>query len=191
MVSLTATQEEYLRENGILGDTRYDTPYPLDGTSRTAQRLVVIRDLKTVNGPPAKKAGLRHMQCLFEDMQLALYARAWEVLHPNDRVVGVGASEIGEDTTHYVELESDLEALDESLSLGEITRVFPNHFPTQLGEEGSMTPFRRWMLERITVAERAVESAAQGHINPTPGKHCQYCPIAHSCGASTEREGGL
>ena len=87
--------------------------------------------------------------------------------------------------------EHNLEALDESLSLGEITRVFPNHFPTQLGEEETTTPFRRWMLERILVAERAVGTAAQGHINPTPGKHCQYCPIAHSCAASTEREGGL
>ena len=191
VVSLTTAQRAFLTEKGILGDTSFDTPFPLDGTPRTAQRLVVIRDLKTVNGPPAKKAGLRHMQCLFEDLQLALYARAWEVLHPNDRVVGVGASEIGEYTTHYVELESDLEALDESLSLGEITRVFPNHFPTQLGEEGTTTPFRRWMLERILVAERAVGSAGQGHINPTPGKHCQYCPIAHSCAASTEREGGL
>lgn len=191
VVALTTTQQEALKEKGVLGEASHQTPFPLDGTSRTAQRLVVIRDLKTVNGPTSKKAGLRHMQCLFEDVQLALYARAWEVLHPNDRVVGVGASEIGEQTTHYVELDSDLEELDETLSLGDITRVFPHHFPIPFGDEGAMTPFRRWMYERLVVAQRAISSASQGHTNPTPGKHCQYCAIAQSCGASTEREGGM
>jgi hypothetical protein len=128
---------------------------------------------------------------LFEDLQLALYARAWEVLHPNDRVVGVGASEIGEFTTHYVELDTDLETLNESLDIGEITNVFPLHFPAHHADDTATTPFRRWMVERLAVAQRAVDTAARGQVNPTPGSHCDYCVIATSCGASTLNGGGV
>ena len=190
VLTLTETQETVLRDLGILGETSYDTPYPLDGTPRSAQRLVVIRDLKTVNGPAPKHIGLRHTRCLFEDLQLALYARAWELLHPNDRVVGVGASEIGESTVHYVELDSTLAPIDETLAIGELTRYFPLHFPAQDDQGRAMSSFRRWMVERLNVAQRAVNTAAAGHINPTPGTHCQYCSISTSCGAAVGSGGG-
>jgi hypothetical protein len=124
------------------------------------------------------------MRCLFEDLQLALYARAWELLHPNDRVVGVGATEVGEHTTHYVELDSDIGFLAEQLEIGEITQVFPQQFPAETQTNVPTTPFRRWMAERLSVAQRAVETARSGHVNPTPGKHCSYCSIAHSCAVS-------
>jgi hypothetical protein len=150
----------------------------------------VIRDLKTVNGPAPKNVGLRHTRCLFEDLQLALYARAWEMLHPNDRVVGVGASEIGESTVHYVELDSDLASIDESLAVGERTRYFPLHFPAFDAHGAPMSPFRRWMVERLNVAQRAVNTAAAGHVNPTPGAHCQYCSLSASCGAAVGSGGG-
>ena len=179
-----------LTEAGILGEEEHETPFPLDGSARTAQRLVVIRDLKTVAGPAPKTEGLRHMRCLFEDLQLALYARAWEVLHPNDRVIGVGASEIGENTVHYVELDSDLGAMDEDFSIGELTQVFPLHFPSESETGVAMSPFRRWMVERLKVAKRAVDAAAQGNVNPTPGAHCRYCMLAHSCAVSTASGGG-
>lgn len=184
VLALTAEQAARLTESGVLGPEAFETPYPLDGTPRTAQRLVVIRDLKSVTGPSPKYAGLRHTRCLFEDLQLALYARAWELLHPNDRVVGVGASEIGENTVHYVELDSALEALDETLLIGDITRYFPAHFPSTTSEGAPTTPFRRWMVERLLVAQRAVDAAASGHINPTPGAHCDYCSVANACGAA-------
>jgi hypothetical protein len=145
---------------------------------------VVIRDLKTVPGPNSDTAGLRHMRCLFEDLQLALYARAWELLHPNDRVVGVGATEVGEHTTHYVELDGDLGVLAEQLEIGEITQVFAQQFPAETQTGAPTSPFRRWMAERLSVAQRAVETARSGHVNPTPGKHCSYCSIAHSCAVS-------
>ncbi|RJU97167.1 MAG: hypothetical protein DWC10_05105 [Candidatus Poseidoniales archaeon] len=185
VLALNDSQRDRLIEQGVLGEASFDTPFPLDGTARAAQRLVVIRDLKTVPGPAPKYRGLRHMRCLFEDLQLALYARAWEVLHPNDRVVGVGASEIGEVSTHYVELDSDLKPLDASLSIGEITRVFEKNFPAQTADGEPMTPFRRWMAERLLVAQRAVDTAAAGVVNPTPGSHCKYCSLAHSCAVST------
>ena len=124
------------------------------------------------------------MRCLFEDLQLALYARAWEVLHPNDRVVGVGASEVGESTTHYVELDSDLAHVSEGLLVGDVTDVFSQHFPATTQTGATTTPFRRWMAERLIVAQRAVSTAAQGHVHPTPGAHCSYCTVAHSCDVS-------
>ena len=118
--------EVEIEERGVLGDDDHTTPYPLHGEGRSAKRLVVIRDLKTVAGPNKDSAGLRHMRCLFEDLQLALYARAWELLHPNDRVVGVGATEVGEFTTHYVELDSDLASVADDLEIGEI-RIHVGH----------------------------------------------------------------
>ena len=173
-----------LLEKGVLSDESYDAPFPLHGEPRGAQRLVVIRDLKTVAGPAEDNMGLRHMRCLFEDLQLALYARAWELLHPNDRVVGVGGSEVGEFTVHYVELDSDLLSVSEALEIGEITNVFSRHFPAETRTGASTTSFRRWMAERLAVAQRAVDTAAQGLVNPTPGAHCSYCSIAHSCAVS-------
>lgn len=186
-VDVVAMPDEYrslLEERGVLSDADHTEPYPLHGERRPAKRLVVIRDLKTVPGPTSDTAGLRHMRCLFEDLQLALYARAWELLHPNDRVVGVGATEVGEHTTHYVELDGDLGVLAEQLEIGEITQVFAQQFPAETQTGAPTSPFRRWMAERLSVAQRAVETARSGHVNPTPGKHCSYCSIAHSCAVS-------
>ena len=184
VVVLPDALRSMLVDQGVLGDADHETPFPLHDTPRPAQRLIVIRDLKTVRGPDSASAGLRHMRCLFEDLQLALYARAWELLHPNDRVIGVGASEVGESTTHYVELDSDLAALSEHLSIGELTQVFPQHFPASTPSGTTTTSFRRWMAERLTVAQRAVDTAHQGHVHPTPGAHCSYCAVAHSCDVS-------
>ena len=189
VLHLDKAQQTVLTEQGILGEESFDTPYPLDGTQRTAQRLVLIRDLKTVQGPAEEYRGLRHMRCLFEDLQLALYARAWELLHPNDRVVGVGASEIGELSTHYIELDSDLKSLDEALAIGEITRAFEKNFPAETADGTPTTAFRRWMSERLLVAQRAVDTATNGTVNPTPGSHCRYCALAHSCAVSTYNGG--
>ena len=177
-------QRKVLEEQGVLGEASFDTPYPLHGERRSAQRLVIIRDLKTVQGPNSKVAGLRHMRCLFEDLQLALYARAWERLHPNDRVVGVGGSEVGEFTTHYVELDSDLVSISEDLEAGELTDVFRLHFPAETQTGVATSPFRRWMAERLAVAQRVVNTAGEGYVNPTPGAHCSFCTIAHSCAVS-------
>lgn len=185
------SQQKGLEEAGVLGEQSYDSPYPLDGTPRTAQRLVIIRDLKTVYGPKPKTEGLRHARSLFEDLQLALYARAWEVLHPNDRVIGVGATEIGENTVHYVELDSDLLPLRAELEIGEITDYFPLQFPALNDENVHRTPLRTWLYERLIVAHRAVATAASGQVNPTPGKHCDYCSLSHSCAVSTYSGGGF
>ena len=96
---------------------------------------------------------------------------------------------MGESTVHYVELDGDLAHLGEHLHVGELTDVFAQHFPAETQHAVATTPFRRWMAERLTVAQRAVSAAQQGHVNPTPGKHCSYCTLAHSCDVS-EYSGG-
>ena len=71
---------------------------PLDidlGSEIPAKRLVIIRDLKTSDGSKDTGKDDKHRQLIFAEMQLALYARAWELLHPGDRVIGVGTSVIG------------------------------------------------------------------------------------------------
>ena len=186
---LPDTVRSALVESGVLSGDTYDTPYPLHGERRPAQRLVIIRDFKTVSGPKPENVGMRHMRCLFEDLQLALYARAWELRHPNDRVVGVGASEVGEYTKHHVELDEDLLPYTEFLEVGEVSDVFANHFPAETRTGKATTPFRRWMAERLAVAQRAVDTAAQGRVNPTPGRHCSYCALAHSCAVSDHTGG--
>ena len=117
----------------------------MDGTPYAAKRLVIIRDLKTVRGPAIKKRGLRHLRCLFEELQLALYARAWEITHPGDRVIGVGATEIGELTTHYVELDDDIASISEELQVGVTTRHLPLHFPSFEAKGQYRSSFRTWM----------------------------------------------
>ena len=39
-----------------------------------------------------------------QELQLALYARAWELQNPGDLVVGAGISILGPKTVHFVEL---------------------------------------------------------------------------------------
>ena len=80
------------------------------------QRLIIIRDMKTVNGPKVKCLA-RHRKAIFDELQLALYAKAWEAVHPNDRVIGVGITEVGEDTEYYVEIDPEYLELVDGLSM--------------------------------------------------------------------------
>ena len=50
----------------------------------------IIRDMKTVNGPKNKQRGERHRRAIFDELQLALYAKVLEEAYPDDRVIGVG-----------------------------------------------------------------------------------------------------
>lgn len=186
VVVLDQAQREALTALGILDEsTENTTPMPLDGSPYTAQRLVIVRDLKTVRGPQVKQRGLRHLRCLFEELQLALYARAWEVAHPGDRVIGVGATEIGEFTTHYVELDTDIDSIQDQLHVGLPTGHFPLHFLPLKDEGIYRSPFRTWMYERLKAAQRAVQAAQNGQVNPTPGTHCNYCVLRQSCSVSS------
>ena len=158
---------------------------PLDidlGSEIPAKRLVIIRDLKTSDGSKDTGKDDKHRQLIFAEMQLALYARAWELLHPGDRVIGVGTSVIGNNMKHWVEYDSEFTELLESNPVGDLTNLTHDHFrrPDESTPLRS-NPFRAWMRERLTTAIRVITRAKNGTIAPFPGSHCQYCNIKEAC----------
>ncbi len=167
---------------GLIGDAEEVLPLHFDGNGPPAKRLIIIRDLKTIEGPDPKKVGLRHAAGLFKEIQLALYARAWEVAHPGDRVIGVGISEVGDLTRHFVELDPTFAFIPKKEYFGERTLFSNNHY-RNLGERNtpSSNPFRAWMSSRLTTAIRARDARESGWNHPTPGKHCSYCSLANAC----------
>ncbi|MDA0715111.1 MAG: PD-(D/E)XK nuclease family protein [archaeon] len=184
LITFDEVLEDALVEIGFLNETEFTEPFPMDYSDgiRPAQRYVIIRDIKTVNGPKTNKVGERHFKGLMRELQLALYARAWEITHPNDRVVGVGISEVGEWSEHYVEIDGSAFPSNVSLAgIGRVTQILNKFYPISTLEERTMTPFRMWMKERIQTALRVLQTAAQGHVNPTPGSYCSYCPINNIC----------
>jgi hypothetical protein len=173
-------------QSGLLCDENEDMkPLTLDYDKPCgpAKRWIIIRDLKSLEGPKPGEAGDRHRRAIFDEIQLGVYARAWEILNPGDRVVGVGVSEVGEDTIHYVDIDSDLRDYLVELSIGEIFENCQIHH-RNLGEEDSpkSSAFRAWMSERIRTSARAVTAAENGMVNPTPSdKNCKYCLVKSSC----------
>ena len=108
--------------DGVLSETLVSEPMTLGpGPLPPANRLVVIRDLKTINGPKINEQGNRHRRGLFDEVQLALYARAWELSFPGDRVVGIGVTEIGESTVHYLEMDQSVSKYLHDAQIGERT----------------------------------------------------------------------
>ena len=146
------------------------------------KRWIIIRDLKNLDGPKKADKGDRHRRAIFDEVQLGLYAKSWEIAHPEDRVVGVGISEIGETTTHYVELDSSIKQYVEGLSIGEVTHYTSIHH-RPLGDEKfkSSNGFRSWMDERLRTSLRAIEHSMSGTAQPVPGKHCSYCSSRRMC----------
>jgi len=118
---------------------------------------------------------------MFDEVQLGLYARAWEQSHPGDRVVGVGVTEIGESTTHYVELDASILQYIGDSKLGERTTYAQTHHRKPGSYFSQQNGFRAWISERIRTAGRAIETARQGHVNATPGAHCSFCPVRQIC----------
>jgi len=147
-----------------------------------SNRLVFIRDLKSVDGTKDNGGDERHLKAIFNELQLALYARAWEIANPGDRVVGVGATQVGIDTHPFLEIDPEfIESCDE-LNVGFIDGHTHNHYrlPGDSVDETS-NPFRAWMRERITTAIRVIGNASAGNIHPEPSDSCKYCPITDSC----------
>ncbi len=145
-------------------------------------KLVIIRDIKSMDGPNDNGKDLRHMKGLFDEIQLALYARAWEVSNPGHRVIGVGVTQVGIDTQPWVEIDPEFVELLADSSVGIITQNLVNQY-RRPGEKtpALSNPFRAWMRERITTASRVIENAEAGKIP------CN-CPTIDSC-RSTKRGG--
>ena len=164
-----------------------DSVAPLDWNESSEwkpKRLILIRDIKSVDGPSKNKIGDRHRKALFDELQLGLYARCWEISHPGDLVIGVGISEVGTSTTHSIEVSPAFAELLEENGVGGITTYTDetHRFPTEDSEpEGD--PFRAWMYERLTTAFDVAEAANSGRVNATPEESvCTWCRVKEACG---------
>lgn len=151
-----------------------------------ASRLVIIRDLKSIEGPSSSASGKRHERALTEELQLALYARSWEIAHPGDRVVGAGITEVGEWTTHFVELDPEFLHLTEEMELGQITQHCSFLYRREDDEELRSNPFRAWMRNRLETALEVAQIAGQGRREPRPSKSCNWCPVKQACPSAQE-----
>ena len=120
-------------------------------------------NLKTINGPKHNDKGNRHRRGLFDEVQLALYARAWELCHPGDRVIGIGVTEIGESTTHYLEMDNSVAQYLADAELGERTYSSPqlHRFPDS--QSPSQNGFRALLAERLRTSSRAIMAALHTH----------------------------
>ena len=138
-------------------------------------KLVIIRDIKSMDGPKDDGKEARHLKGLFDEVQLALYARAWEIGNPGHRVIGIGVTQVGIDTHPWVELDPDFIDLLSESKVGIVTQSLVNQY-RRPGEStpAESNPFRAWMRERITTANRVIENAEAGKIP------CN-CPTIGTC----------
>ena len=158
---------------------------PLDFETKNppkSSRLIILRDIKSLDGTKDNGEKERHLKGIFHELQLALYARAWEVANPGDRVIGVGATQVGNQTQQYLEIDPEYLEQCSQLQVGIVGGDTHGHYrlPGDAQDETS-NPFRAWMRERITTAMRVIENAKSGNIHPEPSNLCKYCPIIDAC----------
>ena len=184
--------DEILGLNRFKDDNSTDV-IPLDlklDSPLKAKRLVIIRDLKTMEGAGDDGKGEKHKKSIFTDLQLALYARAWEVFNPGDRVIGVGITAVGKETIHRVEIDPQFSPHLTDYDIGEQTNHTHLHYQLP-GEDlpARSNPFRAWMRERLTTALRIEDYARSGNIPPNPSTACNHCPVANACPSSKAGDG--
>lgn len=158
-------------------------PLRLHGSEWKPRRLIAIRDLKTSE---SKTAENRHSDGLLQELQLALYSRAWEIAHPGDLVVAAGISLFSHETEHMVEVSS--KHLSDQVSIGTRTDI-ATHLYRFIDEPPSPDSdhFRAWLTHRLTVALRAARGAAEGRVHPTPSEGvCAYCSVSDACDVRME-----
>jgi hypothetical protein len=117
-------------------------------------------------------------------VQLATYALAWEAARPTEMVVGVGITEVGSTTTHFVEIDGQVAVMLADLSIGEQSKHLHQTHPASAPDGAPCSPFRRWLLERRMTLARAVQAAQRGHVVPTPSGACRYCGVRAACPAA-------
>ena len=169
------------------GEDGDETIAPLDWSEDSTwkpKRLILIRDLKSVDGPKPDRLGERHRKALFDELQLGLYARSWEIAHPGDLVIGVGISEVGSSTNHSLEVSPAFVDLLEENGVGDIT-TFTHETHRLPGEnaDASSDSFRAWMRERLTTAFDVADGANSGRVHATPEEYvCTWCKVKEACG---------
>ena len=148
------------------------------------RRLIIIRDLKTSESKSSKE---RHNMGLLEELQLAIYARAWEIAHPGDLVVGAGISLFSHNTTHNIEISKNFQHINQ-LDIGIPTIITEDlyRFPDENDKPGS-DQFRAWLTHRLSVSLGVANNAALGKVHPTPSKNvCKYCSVKQICDVKME-----
>ena len=161
-------------------------PLKLIDSDWKPRRLIIIRDLKTSESTLPKK---RHNIGLLEELQLAIYARAWEIAHPGDLVVGVGISLFSHNTTHNLEISNSFQHINQ-LDIGVISRITEDlyRFPNE-NNNPSSDQFRAWLTHRLSVSLGVANNATLGKVHPTPSKKvCSYCPVKQICDVKMEDE---
>lgn len=171
-------------EGTLVNDSGSDSVIPLRGDSDwVPKRLVAIRDMKSAETNRKRK---KHHELLFEDIQLALYARAWEIEHPGDQVIAAGVTDIGLETEHFLEIDLDWKEHLAQFSLGvqteDLTGIF--RFPSSVPGTGKESAFRPWIAHRIEAVQRVVNAAISGQAIPNPDRFCKYCEVKSICGLS-------
>jgi hypothetical protein len=159
-------------------------PLKLTNTDWKPKRLIIIRDLKTSESKSSKD---RHNIGLLEELQLAIYARAWEIAHPGDLVVGVGISLFSHNTTHNLEISNLFQHINH-LDIGIISRITKDlyRFPNE-NNNPSSDQFRAWLTHRLSVTLGVANNATLGKVHPTPSKKvCSYCSVKQICDVKAE-----
>lgn len=181
ILPIDETSQEWLDSDG----DESIAPLRVHGSGWRPRRLVAIRDLKTSESKAAK---IRHFDGLLDELQLALYARAWEIAHPGDLVVAAGISLFSHYTEHMLEMSTQYSTSHENLQIGTRTDIttslhrFPDEAPSSHSDH-----FRAWLTQRLAVALRVAAGAAAGRVHPTPSSRvCGYCPVRNVCEVRTE-----
>ena len=172
--------EIWFNENG----SNSIAPLKFDSEEWIPRRLIVIRDLKTTESKSAKD---RHSMGLLEELQLAIYARAWEMAHPGDLVVSAGISIFSHNTIHLVEMSPN-EHIPLGLKIGERSNLTPDLFRfTDDPPSPNSDPFRAWLTQRLSVALGVANGAMLGKVHPTPSKDsCGFCSVRDICDVRME-----
>lgn len=149
------------------------------------KRFVVIRDIKSVQGPKPEEERKKHEICVLSDLQLAIYTAAFESQNPEFKVIAAGISQIGDSVKHYLEFDSEFESIHEFIEIGETTDFTKNIFRYPDSKSGPIVEhFSAWKESRLTTALRARNTAVSGRVHPTPGSACLYCSVKDMCGLS-------
>ena len=160
-------------------------PIRIQGTGWKPRRIVAIRDLKTSDRASSRR---RHLKGLLEELQLALYARAWEVAHPGDLVLAAGISMLSHNSEHYLEISSGYSENLPEIEIGTRTTVSADlHRFNDEGKSATSDHFRAWLAQRIQVSLKVALQASSGRVHPTPSPGvCGYCPVSRTCQVRAE-----
>ena len=160
-------------------------PIRVLGSGWKPRRIVAIRDIKTSESTYPKN---RHYKGLLEELQLAIYSRAWEEAHPGDLVLAAGISVFGHKSEHLLEISSRFASSQSEIKIGTTTSITSglHRFPDE-DENPDSDHFRAWLAQRLSVSLRVANNARLGKVHPTPSRGvCRYCPVREICNVRME-----